>query len=202
MLRQLQRTKDEPLAPRDTRTRPLNVPTFSCAAHGTIATRTRANNDHGTQCHGQRHSHTRAAQREGICSRQDLGRTPKSRRTRPCAVHKRGRLSTACATSGRRARGEADGRERGCCGARACPGDGLRCSARLQCVRRWVESANLCHCHSLVYRVRWYSSQFVALWSNLRSAARFHQQLNTSERAEQISRLAGDASGAGAPFGS
>ena len=136
MLRRLQRTKAEPLAPRDTRIRPLNVPFFSRATYGTIATWTRANDDHGTHCHRQRHSQACAARREGICSRQDLGHTPKSRRTRPCAVHKRGRLSTACAASGLRARGEADGQERGCCGAGACPGDGLRCSARLQCVRR------------------------------------------------------------------
>ena len=46
------------------------------------------------------------------------------------------------------------------------------------------------------------SSQFIALRSNLRTKNCFHQHSNTFKRAEQRSRLVGDASGAGHTFGS
>ena len=142
------------------------------------ATRAHANDNHGTHCHGQLHSQTCAARREGICSRQGHGHTPKPRRTQPCAVHKRRRMSTAGGAGGRRAQCEADGQERGCCSGRACPGDGRRGSARLQGVRRVAARAGLGHCQRARSRVlgRWYSSQFVDLASLLRATALLSQQ--------------------------
>ena len=105
--------------------------------------RARANDTRGSHGYAQRHSHACAARGEGICSRQELGHTPKPRRTRPCAAHKRARISTAGGAGGRRAQGEADGREKGCCGCRAWPGEGVRGAARLRGVRRVAARADL-----------------------------------------------------------
>ena len=117
--------------------------------------------------------HACAAQREGIFSRQGLDHTPKPRRTRPCAVHKRALTSTAGGAGGRRARGEADGQQMGYYGGRACPGDGLRGPARLRGVRRVAARAGLQHCQTARSRVlgRWYSRPFDDLASLLPSTA-------------------------------
>ena len=110
----------------------------------------RANGTDTARVQAKRHSHACAARGASSRSRQDLAHTPKRRRTRPCAAHKRGRMSTAGGAGGRHARGEEDGRERSRCGCKACLGDGLRGSARLQGVRRCVARAGLWHCQWLV----------------------------------------------------
>ena len=118
-------------------------------------------------------SHACAARRERILSRQDDGTSRRGRQTRPCAVHERARMSTAGGAGGRRAQGEANGQQMGCCGCRACPGDGVRGSAGLQGVRRGAARAGLCHCQTARSRVlgRWYSSPFDDLASLLPSTA-------------------------------
>ena len=82
-------------------------------------------------------------------------------------------MSTAGGAGGRRAQGEANGQQMGCCGCRACPGDGVRGSAGLQGVRRGAARAGLCHCQTARSRVlgRWYSSPFDDLASLLPSTA-------------------------------
>jgi len=87
-------------------------------------------------------------------------------------------MSTAGGAGGRRAQGEADGRDRGCCGCRACPGDGVRGPARLRVVRRVAARAGLWHCQTARSRVlgRWYSTPFDDLASLLPSTALLNQQ--------------------------
>ena len=82
-------------------------------------------------------------------------------------------MSTAGGAGGRRAQGETDGRDWGCCGCRACPGDGVRGPARLRVVRRVAARAGLWHCQTARSRVlsRWYSSPFDDLASLLPSTA-------------------------------
>ena len=166
-------TQHHLLAPRDTRTRPHNVPKFPLATRAHDRAHARANDADTTQKRAKRHSHACAARREGILSRLDGGTTRRGRRTRPCAVHERARMSTAGGAGGRRAQGEANGQQMGCCGCRACPGDGVRGSAGLQGVRRGAARAGLCHCQTARSRVlgRWYSSPFDDLASLLPSTA-------------------------------
>jgi len=130
---------------------------FSARKRNPTSARARANDTRSSHGRAQRHSHACAAQKEGIFSRQGLDHTPKPRRTRPCAVHKRALTSTAGGAGGRRARGEADGQQMGCYGGRACPGDGLRGPARLRGVRRVAARAGLQHCQTARSRVlgRW-----------------------------------------------
>ena len=105
----------------------------------------RAIYDRGTQCQTKWPCYACAAQRERILSRQDDAHTQRGRRTRPCDAHKRARMSTAGAAGGWLSRGDADGQEMGCCGGRACSGDGMRGSAMLRGERRWVARASLGH---------------------------------------------------------
>ena len=108
-------------------------------------TRVRLNYDRGTQCQTKWPRHACAARRARIRSRQDDAHTQRGRRTRPCDAHKRARMSTAGAAGGWRAQGDADGQDMGCCGGRACSGDGVRGSAMLRGERRWVARASLGH---------------------------------------------------------
>ena len=98
-------TRDDLLAPRDTHTHTLDVQCFPVAARGTLATRSRANDARGSHFHAQRHSHACPARRAREDRAQDRCRTPKSRRTRPCAVHERALTSTAGRAGVRRAQG-------------------------------------------------------------------------------------------------
>ena len=151
---------------------------FSARKRNPTSARARANDDRGTQYQTKWLDHAHASRRERILSRQDDGHTRRGRRTRPCDAHKRALTSTAGGAGGRRAQGEADGWDGGCCGCRACPGDGMRGSARLQGVRRVAARAGLWHCQTARSRVlgRWYSRPFDELASLLPSTALLDQQ--------------------------
>ena len=146
---------------------------FSARKRDPTSAHARANDGRGTQHQTKWPSHACAARREGILSRQDDVRTPRGRRARPCAVHKRAHMSTAGGAGGRRALGEADGQQTGCCGGRACPGEWMRGPARLQGVKRVAARAGLQHCQTAHSRVLglWYSSPFDDLASLLPSTA-------------------------------
>ena len=146
---------------------------FSARKRGATSARARANDARGPHFHVQRHSHECGARGPRGDRAQERCCTPKTRRTRPCAAQTRGRMSTAGGAGGRRAQGEANGQQMGCCGCRACPGDGVRGSAGLQGVRRGAARAGLCHCQTARSRVlgRWYSSPFDDLASLLPSTA-------------------------------
>ena len=170
-------TQDEPLGPQDTLVlvsqRQQNVPHRRMTGRA----RPRANHNDSTQKQTGRHSQACRARRAHILSRQDDARTRRGRRSRACAVPKRRRMSRAGGAGGRCALGEAEGLDRGCCGYRACTGDGLTAPAKLRGVRRFEARLGLSHCQSLVSCAigGWYSSQFVELASILRSAALHNQ---------------------------
>ena len=177
-------TQDHVLAPRDTRTRPLNVPTFLVATHRTITPPTRAKHTDTTRMQAKRQSQACAARRSHIRSRQDDAQTRRGRRSRAPAVPKRRRMSRAGGAGGRCAQGEAEGLDRGCCGYRACTGDGLTAPAKLRGVRRFEARAGLCHCRSLVFCVigKGSSSPIVDLGSFLRTTAPTSQQCKQGTR--------------------
>ena len=106
-------------------------------------TRVRLNYDRGTQFQTKWPHHACAARRARIRSRQDDAHTQRGRRTRPCDVHKRARMSTAGGAGGWRAQGDEDGQEMGCYGGRTCSGNGVRGSAMLRGKMRWVARASL-----------------------------------------------------------
>ena len=171
-------TQDEPLGPRDTLVlvsqRQQNVP----HRRTTGRARARANHNDSTRKQTSRHSQPCRARRGDILSRQDDAQTRRGRRTRACAVPKRRRMSRAGGAGGRCAQGEAEGRDRSCCGYRACAVEGAGDSAPLRVRSGRRTSGAPLRLPVLVFHVnsRWYSSQFVELTSLLRATALLSQQ--------------------------
>ena len=150
-----------------------------CSTEHDTAPKNDARGSHG---HAQRHRHACPARREGMLSRQDLGQTPKRRRTRPCAVHKAGRMGTAGEAGGRRAQGAHNymlGAQRDCLHTQRRGGRRSSRAVAVKEAQRLVQPSSRRGCRRSIVELR----------SILRAAARLGRQ--SKRRARGWQRAAG-----------